>query len=159
MNRPPDTSGIPPDAPQATFDQELWDYCVDAIERGILFLDVLERRSEQYKVHAAKLAPHVSKFACELVMDGRKLERPVNYLLAGVLSPEGVKTDNKKRPFIIVDPRAGHGPGIGGSSRTARSAWPSRQAIPVTSSVFCPFRSLARQLKTLPTRKRASSGT
>lgn len=114
MNRPPDTSGIPPDAPQATFDQELWDYCVDAIERGILFLDVLERRSEQYKVHAAKLAPHVSKFACELVMDGRKLERPVNYLLARVLSPEGVKTDNKKRPFIIVDPRAGHGPGIGG---------------------------------------------
>ncbi len=31
-----------------------------------------------------------------------------------VKPPEGVVIDPKKRPFVVVDPRAGHGPGIGG---------------------------------------------
>ena len=47
-------------------------------------------------------------------MDGRKLSRPVNYILARVTPPKGVEVNEKKRPFVIVDPRAGHGPGIGG---------------------------------------------
>ena len=42
------------------------------------------------------------------------LLRPVNYLLVRVRSPEDVKVDPKKRPFVVFDPRAGHGPGIGG---------------------------------------------
>jgi hypothetical protein len=28
--------------------------------------------------------------------------------------PKGVEIDPKRRPFVVVDPRAGHGPGIGG---------------------------------------------
>ena len=59
-------------------------------------------------------APHVLKFGCELVMDGRKLPRPVNYALVRIVPPDGVEIDASKRPFVIVDPRAGHGPGIGG---------------------------------------------
>jgi pimeloyl-ACP methyl ester carboxylesterase len=47
-------------------------------------------------------------------MDGRVLARPVNYGLVRVLPPDGVEIDPRKRPFVIVDPRAGHGPGIGG---------------------------------------------
>lgn len=54
------------------------------------------------------------KFACELVMDGRKLARPVNYVLVRITPPHGTEIDQAKRPFVIVDPRAGHGPGIGG---------------------------------------------
>jgi pimeloyl-ACP methyl ester carboxylesterase len=93
---------------------DAWSYWVDAWQRGVLFLDVMQQRSKQYEEHAAKPAPHVLKFGAELVMDGRKLPRPVNYVLACITPPKGVHIDDKKRPFVIVDPRAGHGPGIGG---------------------------------------------
>ncbi|HEU0017667.1 MAG TPA: DUF3141 domain-containing protein [Methyloceanibacter sp.] len=93
---------------------DAWSYWVDAWQRGALFLDVMQQRSKQYEEHAAKPAPHVLKFGAELVMDGRKLPRPVNYILARVTPPKGVRVNDKKRPFVIVDPRAGHGPGIGG---------------------------------------------
>ena len=93
--------------------RDAWAYWIDASQRSLLFLDVLQRRSEQYREHRAKVAPHVLKFGCELVMDGRKLQRPVNYLLVRI-NPGDVDLDPIKRPFVIVDPRAGHGPGIGG---------------------------------------------
>jgi pimeloyl-ACP methyl ester carboxylesterase len=93
---------------------DAWSYWVDAWQRGVLYLDVMQQRSERYEQHAAKPAPHVLKFGAELVMDGRKLPRPVNYVLARIVPPKGVEIDEKKRPFVIVDPRAGHGPGIGG---------------------------------------------
>jgi pimeloyl-ACP methyl ester carboxylesterase len=94
--------------------REAWDYWIDACQRGVLFLDVMGQRSERYHEHAAKVAPHVLTFGCDLVMDGRKLPRPVNYALVRIVPPEGIEIDAKKRPFVIVDPRAGHGPGIGG---------------------------------------------
>ena len=94
--------------------EDAWSYWVDACQRTVLFLDVLQQRSERYEEHAAKAAPHVLKFGFELIMDGRKLKRPVNYALVRVAPPDGVEVDERKRPFVIVDPRAGHGPGIGG---------------------------------------------
>ena len=62
----------------------------------------------------AETAPHVLNYAVELIVDGRKLQRPVNYGLVRVAPPSGVEIDIKRRPFVVVDPRAGHGPGIGG---------------------------------------------
>ncbi len=94
--------------------QDAWNYSIDAWQRSILFLDVLEQRSAKYYEHAAKVAPHVLKFSCELVLDGRELKKPVNYVLARIIPPDCKKPDKFKRPFVIVDPRAGHGPGIGG---------------------------------------------
>jgi hypothetical protein len=94
--------------------QAVQDYWVDAWQRGVLFLDVLRQRGNNAKAHNARTAPHVLSFAAELVLDGRTLERPVNYGLARILPPEGVAVDQRKRPFIVFDPRAGHGPGIGG---------------------------------------------
>ena len=94
--------------------QDVSAYWIDACQRGLLFLDVLEQRSERYLEHAAKVAPHVLKFGRELVMDGRKLPRPVNYVLVRIVPPGRIEIDANKRPFVIVDPRAGHGPGIGG---------------------------------------------
>ena len=98
----------------ANLAREEWDYWIDACQREVLFLDVLRRRSERYHEHAAKVAPHVLTFGCELLMDGRILERPVNYALVRIIPPKGIEVDARKRPFVIVDPRAGHGPGIGG---------------------------------------------
>src|SRR5215471_6586621 len=85
------------------------EYMVDAAQRGILFLDVMRQRGNQYREHLAESAPHVLDYEVELVLDGRAFARPVNYALAKVLPPPGVELDPKLRPFVIVDPRAGHG--------------------------------------------------
>jgi pimeloyl-ACP methyl ester carboxylesterase len=90
------------------------EYMVDAVQRSILFWDVMRQRGNQYREHMADTVPHVLNYQVELVVDGRTLERPVNYALAKVVPPQGVEIDPKRRPFIVVDPRAGHGPGIGG---------------------------------------------
>ncbi len=89
-------------------------YWVDAWQRSVLYLDVMRRRGNQYHEHMAEKVPHVLSFTGELVADGRKLERPVNYGLVRIDPLEDVPVDPKKRPFVVVDPRAGHGPGIGG---------------------------------------------
>ncbi|MEY9784690.1 DUF3141 domain-containing protein [Sinorhizobium fredii] len=89
-------------------------YSLDAWQRSILFLDVMRQRGEQYEKHTAQTAPHVLNYEAELVVDGRKLEKPVNYALVRIIPPEGIVVDPLKRPFVVVDPRAGHGPGIGG---------------------------------------------
>jgi pimeloyl-ACP methyl ester carboxylesterase len=90
------------------------EYMVDAGQRSVLFLDILRQRGDQYREHVAQTAPHVLSYAAELVIDGRKLEEPVNYALVRIIPPKGVEIDLDRRPFVVVDPRAGHGPGIGG---------------------------------------------
>ena len=90
------------------------EYMTDAAQRSVLFLDVMRRRSDQYREHLAETVPNVLDYKAELVMDGRTLARPVNYLLVCIVPPAGVEIDPTRRPFVVVDPRAGHGPGIGG---------------------------------------------
>jgi hypothetical protein len=90
------------------------EYMVDAAQRSVLFWDVMRQRGNQYRQHLAETAPHVLDYEVELLVDGRTLDRPVNYALVRVIPPAGVEIDPRRRPFVIVDPRAGHGPGIGG---------------------------------------------
>ena len=90
------------------------EYFTDAAQRSLLFLDVMRQRGNAFQEHAAQTAPHVLDYQVELVVDGRTLERPVNYGLTRVVPPAGVEIDPTRRPFVVVDPRAGHGPGIGG---------------------------------------------
>jgi Protein of unknown function (DUF3141) len=90
------------------------EYWLDAWQRSILVLDVLRERGNTYQEQSAKEVPHVLEFKAELVRDGRTLERPVNYLLVQIVPPAGTKIDPTKAPIVVVDPRAGHGPGIGG---------------------------------------------
>ncbi len=90
------------------------EYLVDCGQRSVLFLDVMRKRGEQYREHLAKTAPHVLDYSVELIADGRKFRKPVNYALVRIAPPPGVELDPKRRPFVVVDPRAGHGPGIGG---------------------------------------------
>ena len=91
--------------------QEYW---LDAWQRSILTLDVLRQRGNTFLERSAKEVPHVLTFNAELVIDGRSLPRPVNYALVRIIPPPGAKIDPEKAPIIVVDPRAGHGPGIGG---------------------------------------------
>ncbi|NYE62482.1 pimeloyl-ACP methyl ester carboxylesterase [Duganella sp. 1224] len=94
--------------------QQASDYWIDAAQRSVLFMDVLRQRGDERNHRAEQTAPHVLTFAFDVVMDGRHLERPVNYGLLRILQPDGIEPDPTKRPFIVFDPRAGHGPGIGG---------------------------------------------
>ena len=90
------------------------EYMVDTMQRTILYWDLMRQRSEQYYAQKAKAVPHVLNFEADLLLDARNFKRPVNYMLVRINPPDGVKIDQKKRPFVVVDPRAGHGPGIGG---------------------------------------------
>ncbi|MEK1870660.1 MAG: DUF3141 domain-containing protein, partial [Ensifer adhaerens] len=93
---------------------DAYSFSLDAWQRSILFLDVMRQRGAQYEEHRTQTAPNVLEFEAQLVTDGRTLARPVNYALVSIVPPEGVTVDPTKRPFVVVDPRAGHGPGIGG---------------------------------------------
>ena len=68
----------------------LGEYMTDAMQRTILYWDVLRQRSDQYYAQKAKAVPHVLNFDAELVLDARTFKRPVNYMLVCVKPPEGV---------------------------------------------------------------------
>ena len=63
------------------------EYMVDAAQRSILFWDVMRQRGNQYREHLEQTAPHVLDYEVELLVDGRKLDRPVNYALVRVVPP------------------------------------------------------------------------
>jgi Protein of unknown function (DUF3141) len=107
---PPDSAFV---APFGMFAPAV-EFMVDAAQRSVLFWDVMRQRGNQYREHEAEPVPHVLDYGAELVIDGRTLPRPVNYLLVRVVPPSTAEIDVARRPFIIIDPRAGHGPGIGG---------------------------------------------
>ncbi len=90
------------------------EYMLDASQRGILTLDALRQRGDVFLEHEAAGAPPVLIYDYEIVVDGAKLPQPSNYILLKILAPEGIKIHDWKRPYVIVDPRAGHGAGIGG---------------------------------------------
>jgi hypothetical protein len=91
-----------------------FEYLLDSGQRSVLFLDVMRRRGEQYREHLAETVPHVLDYEVELIADGRNRKRPVNYGLVRIKPPSGIEIDPNRRPFVVIDPRAGHGPGIGG---------------------------------------------
>lgn len=114
------------------------EYTTDAAQRSLLFLDVLRQRGNAYREHVAKTAPHVLEFECELVIDGRKLDRPVNYALVRIVPPADVEISQTARPFVIVDPRAGHGPGIGGFKADSEIGMAMRAGHPCYFIGFLP---------------------
>ena len=89
-------------------------YAVDFTQRAILFWDTLRERGNNFIEHTRKGLPPVLTFEYDMISDGRQFARPVNYALVEIKPPAGVTVDPKRRPYIIIDPRAGHGPGIGG---------------------------------------------
>ncbi len=110
------------------------EYLIDRTQRTILFWDVLRKRGNNYLAHLRAGQPPVLVFDYEMVLDGRTFEQPVNYSLIRILDRRSKKEKPKEqterrltrntaaadsalpiRPIVIIDPRAGHGPGIGGS--------------------------------------------
>ena len=89
-------------------------YLNDAKQRTFLFWETLLERGNNYIEHLEQGTPPLLKFAHELVLDGHDLPKPCNYALLRLLAPESMPLNWQARPVVVVDPRAGHGPGIGG---------------------------------------------
>ncbi len=89
-------------------------YLTDRAQRALLSFDVLRERGDIFFEHEAAGCPPVLVYDYEVVVDGADLPHPSNYMLLKILPPEGCVVHDWKRPYVIVDPRAGHGAGIGG---------------------------------------------
>jgi hypothetical protein len=76
----------------------------------------MRQRGNQVVEFSGQGEPPSLAFDYELVMDGRDLARPVNYMLLRLEPPERFAVDPTKRPYVIVEPRSGARPGIAASS-------------------------------------------
>ncbi len=111
-------------------------YAVDVAQRSVLFWDALRRRGNNFLEHEQKGLPPVLHFDYEMLVDGRTFKRPVNYALLRILPPKGVTVDPKRQPFVIIDPRGGHGPGIGGFKDDSQVGIALREGHPVYFVMF-----------------------
>ncbi len=129
------------------------EYAVDTTQRQILFADVLRKRGNNYIEHLRNGQPPVLTFHYEMILDGRTFEKPVNFALVRIVDrrretrqcregTERRKADRRKgpeppkRPIVIIDPRAGHGPGIGGSKRDSEIGMALDHGHPVYFILF-----------------------
>lgn len=126
-------------------------YQRDALERSILFFDTLRKRANALLEHERLGLPALLNFKSETILDARQFEHPVNYALLRIIEV-GDKcwddcVDPAKPPVIIIDPRAGHGPGIGGFKRDSEVGIALHVGHPVYFVVFfaepCPGQTLA----------------
>ncbi len=121
----------------AALAQDAQAYAADAAQRWLLFWDVMRQAGNNFVEHERAGCPPVLVFDYETVVDGRGLTRPVNYALVRITPPEGYPpTDPKLRPFVIIDPRAGHGAGIGGFKSDSQVGVALRRSHPVYFVIF-----------------------
>ena len=122
--------------------EDIQAYQRDFWERTILFWDTLRQRADNMIAHERAGKPPLLDFDYELILDARRFERPVNYALLRI-TRYGDKCledclDPTKPPVMIVDPRAGHGPGIGGFKRESEVGIAMHEGYPVYFVVFFP---------------------
>ena len=118
--------------------QSGYEYAVDFAQRTVLFWDTLRQRGNAFVEHERAGKPPLLHFEYETVLDGRTLDRPVNYALVRIVPPANVSVDPKRRPYVIIDPRAGHGPGIGGFKDDSQVGVALRDGHPVYFVIFYP---------------------
>ncbi len=132
-------------------------YQTDFIQRGILFADILRKRGNTYLEHIQQGQPPVLVFDYDMILDGRKMARPVNYAIVRIRDrrrpddpggrewadqdrrkdpPEERRRSARRRPIVVIDPRAGHGPGIGGSKLNSQVGMALNQGHPVYFIMF-----------------------
>jgi pimeloyl-ACP methyl ester carboxylesterase len=113
-------------------------YWLDFSQRSVLFWDTLRQRGNNWVEHEKAGKPPLLAFDWEMVADARTFQRPVNYALVRITPPAGVVTDPALRPFVIIDPRAGHGPGIGGFKPDSQVGVALKAGHPVYFVIFFP---------------------
>ena len=115
------TAAVSASGPAPSFIEQALRYQIDRWQRSVLFLDALRERANNMLAHEQAGMPPPLAFEYETILDARLFERPANYALLRITRCHEDHAqdcvDDKKPPVIIVDPRAGHGPGIGGFKR------------------------------------------
>jgi len=122
--------------------QELMEYQRDFFERSILFWDTLRKRANNMLEHERAGLPPLLDFKYETLLDARRFERPANYALLRITQVGEDCWDDcvdlDKPPVIVVDPRAGHGPGIGGFKHDSEVGMALHEGHPVYFVIFFP---------------------
>ena len=117
-------------------------YPRDLFERWVLFLDTLRERADNMIEHERRGMPPLLDFKYETLLDARRFETPANYALLRITEIGDDCWDDcvdmAKPPVIVVDPRAGHGPGIGGFKRDSEVGIAMHEGHPVYFVVFFP---------------------
>ncbi len=119
-----------------TLSQAYQNYLVDFYQRWFLFLDAMRLRSIDFLAHEQGATDTVLKFDYKVIIDGATLERPVNYSLIRIVAPQGMEQREEERPYIIIDPRAGHGSGIGGFKQESEVGCALKAGNPVYFVIF-----------------------
>jgi|TARA_R100000501_G_scaffold17834_1_gene34099 hypothetical protein len=122
--------------------QGFWAYQRDAWERGILFWDTLRQRAVNMIAHERAGKPPLLDFEYEMILDARRFDQPANYALLRITRIDEACLedcfDPSKPPVVVMDPRAGHGPGIGGFKRDSEIGIAMHQGHPVYFVSFFP---------------------
>jgi pimeloyl-ACP methyl ester carboxylesterase len=130
-----------PHAPSIQFG-DFWNHGIDAWQRSVLFWDVLRQRANNMMEHEEAGMPPVLTFQYEMLLDARRFERPANYALLRITTVGEEHADDciddTKPPVIVIDPRAGHGPGIGGFKRESEVGIALHEGHPVYFVTFFP---------------------
>ena len=121
---------------------ELVAYQHDVWERTILFWGALRQRADNMLEHERAGLPPLLDFKSETLLDARRFDRAVNYALLRITEVGEDCWDDcvdpNKAPVIVVDPRAGHGPGIGGFKRDSEVGISLHEGHPVYFVIFFP---------------------
>jgi hypothetical protein len=148
---------VPAKTPTANLLEQWTSYWLDATQRGVLFLDVLRERANDMLEHEQNGLPPLLDFDCETILDARRFKHPANYALLRITGSGKDRIedclDEHKPPVIILDPRAGHGPGIGGFKRDSEVGMALHEGHAVYFVIFfpepCPGQTLADVLHAL----------
>jgi pimeloyl-ACP methyl ester carboxylesterase len=122
------------------------DFVKDAVQRQALMFSALRQRGNVYTAHLEAGMPPVLDYQYEVVVDGKDLARPVNYLLLKLTPPQGVVINPERAPVLIIDPRAGHGAGIGGFKQDSQVGDAFTDGHPV---YFVAFRQMPEPTQTI----------
>ncbi|MBW2176251.1 MAG: DUF3141 domain-containing protein [Deltaproteobacteria bacterium] len=132
-------------------------YGTDFLQRNTIFMDILRKRGNTYLEHNRQGMPPVLDFDYDIILDGHELRPQTNYKLARIRNrrktgtaaghtgteKRGLKNSTPSesaamRPVIILDPRAGGGPGIGGFKQDSQIGMALNQGHPVYVALFTP---------------------
>lgn len=134
-----------------------WRYYIDSVQRGVLFLDVLRERGDNMLAHERAGQPPLLDFDHELVLDARTFNKPANYALLRITrcGPTHASDFERQdlRPVLVIDPRAGHGPGIGGFKHDSEVGVALHEGHPTYFASFfsepCPGQTLSNVIHAL----------
>jgi pimeloyl-ACP methyl ester carboxylesterase/tellurite resistance protein len=139
-----------------------FEYSIDRWQRTILFWNIMRQRGNNYLEHIGAGQPPVLVFEYDVVLDGLDFDPPVNYTLVKICDRRtgdddrrstSRQTDGRRqgppedqrpsgvaahRPLVVIDPRAGHGPGIGGSKLNSQIGVALDYGYPVYFVTFSP---------------------